>query len=134
MSQENVEIVRSVSESFVRGDWGSIAELVDPNVEFHGTVGGLDQGRVWRGVHQFRPAIEEEDLEAWDERRLEPQELIDAGDKIVVLLREYRRGRASGVELVNDTAAVFVVRDGRIVRGQGYMDPAKALEAVGVSK
>jgi ketosteroid isomerase-like protein len=134
MSQENVEIVRSVYESFLRSDWGTIAELADPNVEYHGTVGGLEEGRVGRGLQQMRQVFEEDDLEAWDERRLEPEEFIDAGDEVVVLQREYRRGRGSGVELVSDTAAVFEVRDGHVVRVQGYMDRAKALEAAGLSE
>jgi ketosteroid isomerase-like protein len=134
MSQENVEIVRSVYESFLRSNWDGIAELVDPNVEYHGTVGGLEEGRVARGVQQVRQVFEEDDLEAWDERRLEPEEFIDADDQVVVLQREYRRGKRSGVELATDTAAVFEVRDGRVVGIQGYMDRAKALAAVGLSE
>jgi ketosteroid isomerase-like protein len=132
VSRENVEIVRSVYESFSLSDWGRIAELAHPDVEYRGTVGGLEEGRVERGVQQMRQLFEEDDLEAWDERRLEPDEFIDAGDRVVVMQREYRRGRGSGVELENDTAAVFEVRDGRVVRIQGYMDRAKALEAVGL--
>jgi ketosteroid isomerase-like protein len=128
-----VEIVRSLYESFLRSDWDRIAELADPNVEYHGTVGGLEEGRGGRGVQQMRQVFEEDDLEAWDERRLEPEEFIDAGDQIVVLQREYRRGRGIGVELVNDTAAVFDVRDGRVARFQGYMNPKQALEAVVLS-
>ena len=38
----------------------------------------------------------------------------------------------SGVELVIDTATLFDLRDGRIVRMQGYIDPADALEAAGL--
>jgi ketosteroid isomerase-like protein len=100
-----------------------------PGIEYHGTAGGLEEGRVGRGVQQMRQVFDEDDLETWDERRLVPQEFIDGGDQVVVLQREYRRRRGSGVELVNDTAAVFEVRDGRVVRFQGYMD--RALEAVG---
>jgi ketosteroid isomerase-like protein len=31
-----------------------------------------------------------------------------------------------------DTAVVFAVRDGRVVRMQGYMDPAAAQKAAGL--
>ena len=68
----------------------------------------------------------------WDEHRLEPQEFLDAGDRVVILLHEYQRGKGSGVELEVDTATIVDVRDGRIVRMQGYMNPAEALEAVGL--
>ena len=134
MSQENVEIVRRVYESFSRSDWDSTSELIDPDFEFRGTVGGLEEGRVAHGAQEFREVFEKEDLDAWEERRFEPEEFIDAGDCVVVLQREYRRGRNSGVELETETAIVFGMRGGRVILIQGYMDPVLALEAVGLSE
>ena len=134
MSQENVEIVRSVYESSLRSDWDTMSELVDPEFEFRGTVGGLEEGRIAHGAQEFREIFEKEDLDAWDERRFEPEDFIDAGDRVVVLQHEYRRGRGSGVEIETETAVVFEVRGGRVVRIQGYMDPVSALEAVGLSE
>ena len=99
MSQENVEIAREAHEAFLRGDQEKAAQLVDPEVEFHGTVGGLEEGRVAYGLSEIDETFEKEDLEAWEERRLEAEEFIDAGDNVVVFLHEYRRGRGSGVEL-----------------------------------
>lgn len=52
---------------------------------------------------------------------------------MVVLLHEYRRGKGSGIELEDDTAVVVTVRDGRIVRIQGYMDQDTALKDAGLS-
>ena len=135
MSEENVEVVREAFESLLGGDLEKTAQVVDPDVEFHGTVGGLEEGRVAHGLSQaFQTFWGEEDLEAWDERRLEAEEFIDAGDDVVVLLHEYRRGRGSGVELEADTAVVVAVRGGRVVRIQGYMDRHEALEAAGLSE
>jgi uncharacterized protein len=134
MSQENVEIVRRTVDAIQRGKWEQAGQLLDPHAEGHGTVGGLTEGTVVRGVTQFRQSFEQEDAEAWDERRLEAEEFIDAGDRVVVLVREFRRGRGSGVELEADTAVVFEVRDGRVVRIQGYMDRAEALKAAGLSE
>jgi ketosteroid isomerase-like protein len=132
MSQENVEIVRRFAECWERSDWEGMADLVDPDVEQHGTVGGVEEGRVTRGVSEIRRDYEQ--VEAlWDEHRIEIQELIDAGDRVVVFQREYQRGNKSGVELVVDAAVVFDVRDGRIVRVQGFMDRAAALKAAGPS-
>jgi ketosteroid isomerase-like protein len=133
MSQENVEIVRQVYESFNRRDWDSTADLFDPNVEQHGTVGGIEEGHVARGFRQVRQIWEKEDDEVWDEHRIEPVRLIEAGDRVVVLQREYQRSKG-GVELVVDTASILDLRGGRIVRMQGYMNPAEALEAVGLSE
>jgi ketosteroid isomerase-like protein len=134
MSQENVRIVREAFESFLGGDEEKTAQLLDPEVEFHGTVGGLQEGQIAHGQSEIDQTFESEDLEAWEERRLEPEEFIDAGDDVVVLLHEYRRGKGSGVELETETAVVVAVSGGRVVRIQGYMDREAALEAAGVRK
>ena len=134
MSQENVEIVRGAFESALGGDQEKMAQLVDPEVEFHGTVGGLQEGEIAHGQSEIDQTFEAEDLEAWEERRLEAEEFIDAGDNVVVLLHEYRRGRGSGITLETETALVVAVSGGRVVRIQGYMDRKAALEAVGLSE
>ena len=133
MSRTNVEIVRQFTEAWERRDTDVMVELVDPNVEQHGTVGGLEEARVLRGITEIARDYERVE-EMWDEHRVEIERLIDAGDQVVVFQREYQRGRRSGVELVIDAAVVFALRDGRITRMQGYMDRAAALEAAGVSE
>ncbi len=132
MSRENVEIVKRAGVILERRDWQGGTDLFDPNVELHGTVGGLEEGKILRGVSEIVRAFEMEDDEVWDEHRIEPQEFVDAGDRVVVLQREYQRSK-SGAELVIDTATIVDLRGGRIVRIQGYMNPAEALEAVGLS-
>ena len=132
MSRENVKLVQEAFEAFVGGDREKAAQLVDPEVEFHGTVGGLQEGQIARGQSEIDQTFEVEDLEAWEERRLQAKEFIDAGDDVVVLLHEYRRGRGSGVELESKTAVVVAVSGGRVVRIQGYMDRDAALEAAGL--
>jgi len=145
MSQENVEIVRDAFAVIYR--WASrtttgvpagpgrerAAELIDPNVEMHGTVGGLWEGRVARGLPEILDSFMAEDLEAWEERRLDPQRFLHTDD-LVVVLNEYRRGKGSGIEVESETAVVFTVRQGRVIRVQGYLDQAAALEAAGLSE
>ena len=132
MSEENIKLVREAFAAFVAGDQEKAAELVDPEVEFRGTIGGVQEGQVAHGVSEIDEAFEAEDLEAWEERRLEPEAFLDAGDEVVVLLHEYRRGRGSGIELETKTAVVIAVSGGRVVRIQGYMDRDAALEAAGL--
>ena len=133
MSEENIKLVREAFAAFVAGDQEKAAELVDPEVEFRGTIGGVQEGQVAHGVSEIDETFEAEDLEAWEERRLEPEAFLDAGDEVVVLLHEYRRGRGSGIELETKTAVVIAVSGGRVVRIQGYMDRDAALEAAGLS-
>jgi len=134
MSQENGRIVREAFDALLGGNQEETAQLVDPEVEFHGTVGGLQEGQIGHGQSQIDETFEAEDLEAWEERRLEAEDFIDAGDDVVVLLHEYRRGRGSGVELETKTAVVVAVSGGKVIRIQGYMDRGAALKAVGLSE
>ena len=147
MSQENVEIVRKAFEviygltsgptatgASLRRDLKRGAEVLDPNVEVHGTIGGIWEGRVARGLSEMLNSFEAEDLEAWEERQLDPQRFLHVNDLVVVLMHEYRRGRGSGIEVEADTAVVFTVREGRVIRIQPYMDQAEALEAAGLSE
>jgi ketosteroid isomerase-like protein len=133
MSRENVEIVRRAGAFLIAEDWEGMSELVDPDVELRGTVGGLEEGYFSRGLDPIRQRFEAED-DVWDEHRIEPVRFVDAGERVVVIQHEYQRGKGSGVEIEIDTASVFDVRDGRIARIQPYMNPAAALEAVGLSE
>jgi ketosteroid isomerase-like protein len=53
---------------------------------------------------------------------------------VVVLQQERRRGRHSGVEVESETAVLFELHDGRVVRMQGFMDQAEALRTVGLDE
>jgi ketosteroid isomerase-like protein len=134
MSEENVSTVRAFLDASMRRDLTRAMELADPEIELHGTAGGVGEGQVYRGLAEVIREYDEVDGEAWDERRLEIEKFLDAGDDVVVLFHEYRRGRGSGVELETDTAVVITVRAGRVVRMQGYMDRAEALKAAGLSE
>jgi ketosteroid isomerase-like protein len=106
--------------------------LVSPEVELLGTSGGLSDGSVAHGIEAVRQTFE-----LWDEdweTELSPQEFVDAGDQVVLLQHELRRGRGSGVEVEADTAVLYDLRDGRIVRIQGFMDQTNALAAAGLSE
>jgi ketosteroid isomerase-like protein len=133
MAERNVEIVRQVYECVNQQRWDGMAELLDPNVAQYGTVGGLEEGTVVRGSREITQMYESES-DAWDRQRIDPERLIDAGDRVVVFQREYQRGRSSGLELVDKTAAVVDLRNGRVVRIQGYMDRGAALKAVGLAE
>jgi ketosteroid isomerase-like protein len=64
--------------------------------------------------------------------RLEPTEVIDLGDRFVVLADMPMRAQASGVQLAQKYAGVSTVRRGRVVRQDDYLNHAEALESVGL--
>ncbi|MFL5820663.1 MAG: nuclear transport factor 2 family protein [Solirubrobacteraceae bacterium] len=141
MSRENVAVVRRLYQELAAltaaGDLGDLPanralfDLLDPDVEWHGTIGGLAEGVVARGREEAARFMLD-DSQEWDELVFEPREFIDVGDAVVVRQHERRRGRQSGIELEADTAAVLRLRDGKVWRCQGYMDQAQALQSVGL--
>jgi ketosteroid isomerase-like protein len=63
---------------------------------------------------------------------LEPTELIDLGDRFVLLADMPMRAQASGVPLTETYACVSTLKDGRVIRQQAFLDQAEALESVGL--
>src|SRR5204862_4976381 len=132
MSQENVEIVRRALEAFTRGDIAAALVPVDPAVEIYPPVEDPDMDDVYRGHEGARKYLEQW-LEPWEEFQFETEELIDAGDQVVVTYRQRGRGKGSGIEIENTRAAVATMRDGKVIRGRVYPDRAAALKAAGLS-
>jgi ketosteroid isomerase-like protein len=61
------------------------------------------------------------------------EELRDAGgDKVMAVLREQARGRASGLNVERRSGWVITFRGGKVLGFEIFLDPADALEAVGL--
>ncbi len=133
MSKENVELVKEMCESFVAGNLERALELLHTDVEWLGTVGGLDEGRSYRGHDEVIEAFME-NYEAWEQHSLETIRYLDAGNDVVVFWHEVGQGKGSGVEVESDTAVIYTVENGSVVRVRGYMDRDAALEAAGLSE
>lgn len=74
--------------------------------------------------------------ETWDDWSVwEPQELIDADDKVVALIRTSARGKGSGVEVEAYVWNLWMFRDGKPVEVSYFGDNrAAVLEAAGLSE
>ena len=71
--------------------------------------------------------------EVWGtEVRLYPTELIDLGDRLVVLADMPMRAQASGVALAQTYASIWTLKDGRVIRARDFLDHGEALEAAGL--
>ncbi len=130
-------LARAVSRGFAalqRGDFeAALGSFYDPDVEWHGAVGGLDEGRVLRGHAEVLEAFRDY-YDTWERLELKPEEIIDTGDQLVVFVHEVARGRKSGVVVETDTAAISTLHEGRVVQVRNYLDRNQALEAAGLSE
>jgi len=134
MSGENVEVVRTAIEARIAGDASKALDTLDPEIEWHGMVGGFDEGRVARGHEEVNQGFADY-FRTWDRLELRADRYIDAGrDDVVVFLHEVAKGRASGIVVEMDLGVVMTVRDGKIIRVRSFADRDEALEAAGLSE
>jgi uncharacterized protein len=130
MWQENVEIVRQMLDAFHQGDFETSLAFLDRDVEWHDPP-DVPGGGVHRGPEEVRRWMAGW-LGAWESYTAEAEEVIDAGDQVVVVHYERGRGKGSGVEVEHRVTNVFDLRDGRVVRKRPFANRSDALEAAGL--
>jgi ketosteroid isomerase-like protein len=126
MSQENVEIVRSIYEAWAENR--SAAPFMERDLEYVNPPNAVEPGtRI--GRHHFRTV-----LEIFPDMHFEIERYIDAGDDVVVIAKQFGRGSTSGVETETRQGYVWTVAEGKAIRFRWFNTAAEALEAVGLSE
>ena len=115
MSEENVEAQRHLQDAAVRGDYQPSLEALDEDVELWVDPRTNPDAGEFRG----RTAVISwwtDFVASFEDYWVEPGELIDAGDWVVVTNRSGGRGRESGAIVERDWVNSFKWRDGRTPR------------------
>jgi ketosteroid isomerase-like protein len=134
MSQENVKIVREAAAAFNRGDLDAWLEYMADDIDHRSIEGALDDHGPMHGKDALRAHMQDW-LDMFDDLKVEPMELIDAGeDQVIEVTRISGRAKLSGVETDLTYAAVYTIRDGKIARGREYWTKEQALEAAGLEE
>jgi ketosteroid isomerase-like protein len=134
MSEENVKAVRDAAGAFNRGDLDTWFEFLTDDIDYRAVEGALDDRGLMHGKEAFRAYVQDW-LDTFEDVKMEPVELIDAGgDQVIAVLRNSGRAKLSGVETDLTYAALYTFRDGRIARGREYWTREEALEAAGSSE
>jgi ketosteroid isomerase-like protein len=131
MSQENVKLVHAVADAWNRGDLEAFLALWDEEAEFFPLRAQLE-GKSYRahdGLERFMAEMREQ----WDAVRFEIEESRDAEEQVISTGRFLARGRASGVDINVPLGVLTRVRRDKIVYMRFFSEPAKALEAAGLS-
>lgn len=131
MSEENVEVVRAVIAGWLSGDPATmelIAEdvvyvsppLMPGSTTYHGHEGVLKWVVDWRAE--------------WTDYQVELEHIEALGDQVLSVERNRATGKRSGIEVDMRTCSLFTLRDGKVVRWQGFADEHEARQAVGLSE
>ena len=104
-----------------KSEYRPSADLTPPDVEpvFHGHDGMRQLWRYW--------------LDAFQDIRWEPEEILDFGAKILVTTEQRGHGSGSGVAVSEPVFQLFTFRRGLVLRQEDFLDHSQALEAAGLS-
>jgi ketosteroid isomerase-like protein len=135
MSQENVEAFKRGSDAANRRDIDALLAVVDPDVEWHPAMAALlsGEGTTYRGHEGIRDWLRDQE-EAFAQSRIDYSEIRDLGERVVAIGRLRARGKESGAETDSPVAWVVEFKNGKVIQAKAYLDPEKALEAVGLSE
>ena len=125
----NADLIRPIYEEWSRGNWRPNWDVYAADMEW----GWSDEFPGLAGVYR-----DDSDpnsrlrawLGEWEHWRAEADEFLEIGDYVVVLANYYGRGKNSGVEIRQEGAHVFKLRDGEVVRLEIFADRRKAIESV----
>ena len=107
----------------------AFSEFAHPDMVLDLTSNVLNPA-TYEGFDGFRSFVDQVG-EAWAEFRMEPEEIFEQGNVVVVLVRAVGTGRGSGVQIDSPVAMVGEVRDGRIATLRVEPDREAALRLVG---
>jgi hypothetical protein len=131
VASENVEIVRRLYRAWTEEPESATEflaedfEYVNPPYAVHsGTKHGAEG---WSAAHRNLS----ESFESW---RHEPGEIVEAGDKVLVITTFHARGRGSSVDLDKYEPHVWTLRDGKVVRFEWFNDRDEAERAAGLAE
>jgi ketosteroid isomerase-like protein len=132
MSQENAQIVRSAYDHLNRGDVEGLVGLCDDHflMDMSERVFNPDTYRGHDGIRRFFEGVRG----VWESYRWNVEETLVAGDSVVAMLHCEAQGREGGVPVDWHVAWLWRFRQGTPVSLRFYRDPARALEAAGLSE
>jgi ketosteroid isomerase-like protein len=116
------------------GSSGSSATLFSPEFEFifAGGAAEVDLAGTHRGFDGMAAALRRW-MESWEPYFNEPEEFLDAGERVLVLTRVRGRSAGHGIETEAEGGDLWTLRDGKVVRIETFLDRDAALRAAGLT-
>jgi ketosteroid isomerase-like protein len=132
MSESNKQVVQRGYEARSAGrvyDW---MDTLDPNIEWDLSAYPVEGfPKHGKGRKEFVAGITQY-WSVWNDYSQDVKEMIEAGDEVVVILREHARVRHSDALLEREVATVWTIENGLRVRFRAFGSRAEALRAVGL--
>ena len=98
-------------EAFNRGDFETGLTLLDPQPELYQAPQVVD-AEAYIGLEAFVRGMLLF-IEDWDDPRLEPQDVDEVGDFVVIRVRVSGRGKTTGLEMTTQFFHAWTFREGK---------------------
>lgn len=130
MLTEHEELVRNVYDAYARRDVAAALSHFSPEIEYVQTD-LLPWGGRYQGIEGVQVSLGK--LLAHVDSLVEVEEMISAGDHVVVIARTRGTARTSGASFDVRAVHVWTVVEGSILRFEAYIDTPAMLSALRVS-
>ncbi len=132
MSYESVELIKRAYRVMNSGDLEAAKAMADPNIELRTRFTGV-AGRVYRGLQGVEEWFADVG-EAWEGLEQTVERMIEvSAETTIAVVRFKARGRASGVEIDQQIAPVWTIRNQKVVSIETYATLEEAFAATDVS-
>lgn len=129
MDSMKAATVRAGLDAFNRRDEAGLVECCAPDVEWIALRRRHEEPVPYRGHDGIRRALRDAERH-FELLRNEPQRFLELGDTVVALGRIVYKWRAGKTRVDAPGAWLCWVRNGSILRMEGYPSPHEALEAL----
>jgi ketosteroid isomerase-like protein len=133
MAAADVEILERAFAEVAEGNAAALAVIMDEGVRVYPRPEEPGVRAVYEGLEELEEYIVNW-LSQWDDYEFEPVEFRDAGEQVLVVMRERGRMNQSDIELEENFTHSMRLRDGRIVEWRMYDTYEQGLEAVGLAR
>lgn len=131
-SQSNAQRVRSLYDSFARGDVPAVLGSFDPNIVWMEAESiNYSDRNPYRGPQAVLEGVFMRIGQDWKGFAVNVEQIIDGGDTVVALGRYTATNNSTGKALDSQFAHVWGFRGGKVVRFQQYADTAQFARVTG---
>jgi ketosteroid isomerase-like protein len=129
VSDTDSNTLRHSYRALNEGDLDAALEALHADAVWHESR-ELPGGDEFRGREAVRGFLQDF-LAEWQQFHQEIEEIVEAGDRIAVLIHLTAVGRGSGVQADTRYGHVWTMRGGKGIRVDGYRDQQAALRSLG---